>query len=291
MDYQEKLRLAKEALDSGSYDKETIEYIFPELRESEDEKIKNFMIKVFKSYQNPSYHINTDKWEGMEISKILTWLEKQGKNNTDNDTQFEKQGEQESTDKIEPKFKVGDWIINPKGTIAHVNDVKKDFYGTLRYYIEFSNGNKSDPMPCFVDCEYRLWTIQDAKDGEVLAYPDNTIVLFKTLHKGEDEGVFTVHCLYLDNKIEGMTTCAVADIHPSTKAQHDLLFQKMKEAGYEWDAEKKELKKIEQTYSQWTGYDEKAYEIALLDIDKSPSITKNDTIDWLKSLKERMKGE
>lgn len=32
MDYENKLLLAKEALDSGSYDKETIEYIFPELK-------------------------------------------------------------------------------------------------------------------------------------------------------------------------------------------------------------------------------------------------------------------
>lgn len=37
--YEKKLALAKEALDSGSYDKETIEYIFPELKESEDEKL------------------------------------------------------------------------------------------------------------------------------------------------------------------------------------------------------------------------------------------------------------
>ena len=34
-------------------------------------------------------------------------------------------------------------------------------------------------------------------------------------------------------------------ISPATKEQCDLLFQKMTEAGYEWDAEKKELGKIE----------------------------------------------
>ena len=39
-DYKEKLRLAKEALDSGSYDKDTIEYIFPELKESEEDRIR-----------------------------------------------------------------------------------------------------------------------------------------------------------------------------------------------------------------------------------------------------------
>lgn len=36
------------------------------------------------------------------------------------------------------------------------------------------------------------------------------------------------------------------DIHPATKEQRDILFQKMHKAGYEWDAEKKELKEIEQ---------------------------------------------
>ena len=36
------------------------------------------------------------------------------------------------------------------------------------------------------------------------------------------------------------------DIYSATKEQCDLLFQKMKEAGYEWNDEKKELKKVEQ---------------------------------------------
>ena len=44
MDYENKLALAKEALDSGSYDKETIEYIFPELKESEDDRIRKELI-------------------------------------------------------------------------------------------------------------------------------------------------------------------------------------------------------------------------------------------------------
>ena len=39
--YEKKLRLAKEAFESGSYDKETIEYIFPELKENGDEKKDN----------------------------------------------------------------------------------------------------------------------------------------------------------------------------------------------------------------------------------------------------------
>jgi lipid II:glycine glycyltransferase (peptidoglycan interpeptide bridge formation enzyme) len=34
--------------------------------------------------------------------------------------------------------------------------------------------------------------------------------------------------------------------HPANKEQRDTLFAKMEEAGYEWDAEKKELKKKSQ---------------------------------------------
>lgn len=44
MEYEKKLKLAKEALDSGSYDRETIEYIFPELKESKDERIRKTLI-------------------------------------------------------------------------------------------------------------------------------------------------------------------------------------------------------------------------------------------------------
>ena len=44
---------------------------------------------------------------------------------------------------------------------------------------------------------------------------------------------------------------------PATKEQRDLLFQKMKEAGYEWDAEKKEMKKVEQKHAAWSEEDER----------------------------------
>ena len=35
-------------------------------------------------------------------------------------------------------------------------------------------------------------------------------------------------------------------VYPATKEQRDTLFAKMKELGYVWDSEKKELKTIEQ---------------------------------------------
>ena len=67
MDYKERLRLAKEALESGSYDKDTIEYIFPELKESEDERIREKICKLL--WDNAPYE---------EAQEYIAWLEKQG---------------------------------------------------------------------------------------------------------------------------------------------------------------------------------------------------------------------
>lgn len=75
MDYKEKLRLAKEALDSGSYDKDTIEYIFPELKESEDERIR----KELKHYLEVRRCQTNSDDEYISCNHFLAWLEKQGK--------------------------------------------------------------------------------------------------------------------------------------------------------------------------------------------------------------------
>ena len=70
--YEEKLRLAKEAFESGSYDKETIEYIFPELKESEDERIRKVLIDFFNKGAE-----NEQQTNGIFDKDIIAWLEKQ----------------------------------------------------------------------------------------------------------------------------------------------------------------------------------------------------------------------
>ena len=156
--------------------------------------------------------------------------------------------EQNPADKSEVKFKGGDWIVNSKGETAHIIEVVSDFYGTLRYYIEWANGNKSDPTLCFVDNDFHLWTIKDAKDGDVLVASDGSIFLFA--------GVDDCACKYyavltndnnikINKEVKGGYWETSRAVHPATKEQRDLLFQKMKEEGYEWDSEKRELKIID----------------------------------------------
>lgn len=75
MNDNKRLRLAKEALDSGSYDRETIEYIFPELAESKDERIRKELINFFKSKEDDGWMVINN----ISTGSIIDWLEKQGK--------------------------------------------------------------------------------------------------------------------------------------------------------------------------------------------------------------------
>ena len=65
---------------------------------------------------------------------------------------------------------------------------------------------------------------------------NNGIDTYCRLEDGDEQWEFhsSLKCITIQDE----------DVQPATKEQRDLLFSKMKEAGYEWDADKKELKKI-----------------------------------------------
>ena len=154
----------------------------------------------------------------------------------------------------EPKFKVGDWVVKKDGT---------PFYGG-NYAEQITNIEDDGGLKCIWfssgtwlrDKDIRLWTIQDAKDGDVLVttkirscpfiyrktdYNNNLAYYYAGI---DSNGDFCEGCLK-------RTLChfgSVSDVIPATKEQRDLLFAKMKEAGYEWDANKKELRKIKPHY-------------------------------------------
>ena len=144
--------------------------------------------------------------------------------------------------RVEPKFKIGDWIVSILGTarIIGVNDSNE-------YQLEYIDGKQKFLSIDYVNYAYDKWSIQDAKDGDVLVTEfeeDNMIVMY---HSMCTKDTINVHCC-LDNKIicSNLGVFDAEDVKPATKEQRDLLFQKLKEAGYKWDAVKKGLKKIEQ---------------------------------------------
>ena len=146
---------------------------------------------------------------------------------------------QKPADKVESKFKVGDWIISKTSNLVyHVDSIL-----CKRYYLSHNGGivivNFADEQ------NYRLWTIQDAKDGDILA-DDYGIYIFDRFDEYDERCFLCMGAYQYSQKVfENRHMLCSVEVHPVTKEQCDLLFQKMKESGYEWDAEKKELKKID----------------------------------------------
>jgi len=148
-----------------------------------------------------------------------------------------KRDEQIHAVNVESKFKVGNWVVTDKGDTIQIDAANPGYY-TLSNGMEFCTS--------YVDKYWHLWTIQDAKDGDVLS-DGTTIFIFKNLLS---DGSVMSYCDYDTDSGESDAFCPLSvnlmcsKITPSTKEQRDLLFQKMKEADYEWDVEKKELNKI-----------------------------------------------
>lgn len=76
---------------------EALEFLIPELKESEGEAIRKALIKYYSFDKDGGSHA----LDNITPKQIVTWLEKQG--------------EQNPTDKIELKFKVGDVVRSSNG--------------------------------------------------------------------------------------------------------------------------------------------------------------------------------
>jgi hypothetical protein len=91
------------------------------------------------------------------------------------------------------------------------------------------------------------WTIKDAKDGDVISYDDGWTCIFKCIH-----GIwYSSYCFITDNgdfhtgyEEHAIDSEINGNAHPATKEQCNLLFQKIKEAGYKWNQETKTLEKL-----------------------------------------------
>ena len=157
---------------------------------------------------------------------------------------------------VESKFKVGDWLVaNKPNNYAHFIQILEvvNVYEKERYKISRDFHNNEDVVECrFIEKYYHSFTIQDAKDGDVLS-DGTTIFIFKDLLS--DDSVIS-YCDYDTDSGESDAFCPLSvnlicsKITLATKEQRDLLFQKIHEAGYEWNAEKKELKKVEPKFKK-----------------------------------------
>ena len=153
----------------------------------------------------------------------------------------EKQGEHKPTDEVKPKFNVGDWVIRSAEGFKHNTYLVTEVKG---YYVcEDLKGRRVTFIFDDVHKNFKLWTIQDAEDGDVLVSHE-CLVIFREIDGLNIKCFCTYHYMNYE-KFYVNTLHNKTAFYPATKEQRDLFFQKMKEAGYEWDAEKKELRKID----------------------------------------------
>ena len=300
--YKEALKKAKQF--KSPYCQAAVEQIFPELKESEDEKIREGLINMLSQ----DYELH---------KKAIAWLEKQGEQKpviSDDAlregiahfgiTQYqidnwlkkyvdvENRGEHKSTNNVEPIFKVGDWIIKNDDSSVNIDysccKITKVENGN--YTIESIYGYKGYNTFETFEKDYHPWTIQDAKDGDILMA--NAPFIFNGNLEG-GIGCPGAHCaintlgkFQIPNYPEHWTGHTTT---PATKEQRDLLFQKMHEAGYKWDAEKKELRNIESNPA-WSEEDEKIYQSILDDTVQENQLDGNQWV-WLKSIKDRVQPQ
>lgn len=219
---------------------EDIENTFPELQESEDERIRTAILNHLKKMWGNC----KDDICGVHVEDAIAWLEKQG----------EKPKEVTCTHEVEtgngnikalvtekillPKFKVGDWITNGDYTWK-VTQVEQ-----FDYILQSQNGNVVDDTISHVDEQFHLWRLKDAKDGDILATSTGAFI-----YNGNNGGGCCPGCYCGIDTLGNFKTgtkhhWTTKPVFPATKEQRDALMKIMDDAGYTFDFEKKELKKI-----------------------------------------------
>ena len=282
--------------------RQRLEEAFPELAESksEDGKIR----KAIKNALILKSSVNSLTHDGVKLGNAIAWLEKQGEQKSiDPDTLIQQRvdaladivAEQNPVDKVEPKFKVGDWIVsNTSNLVYRVDSIL--FPQSKCYYLSHNGGIV---IVSFNDEQnYHLWTIQDAKDGDVLVASDKSLFIYnRNINENSNVGFYLALIEDMDIIIDSDDDCGWEEkdsCYPATKEQRDTLTKAMADAGWEFDFEKKELRKIEQKPVEWSEEDEtkRADSMYLigqfrkcLATDECSIQMAQDCVNWLKSLR------
>lgn len=304
MDYEKKVAEALEELKQyNRYDTEpakTILKLFPELEES-DYVIKQRLRKYLEYFRCKGIDHNV-------CDRILKWLDKQGEQKSTNkiepkfqtgDTMrtleearngftsgmpmiisiddeyyhctnesiaikdqdnyeyppINRKSEEKSDNKINHKFKVNDWIVNKNGHAFLIEAVEDN-----RYFFDRNSYTHEKLSWEFIknaNEHYVLWSLQDAEDGEILVHNKyNTIDDFDYIFIYNKTSLLQAYGYYSKKEDRAFVEdrshyCPwnMQEVKPATKEQRDLLWSKLKEIHYEWNAEDKILIQIDDPWN------------------------------------------
>lgn len=132
------------------------------------------------------------------------------------------------------KFNVGDWIINDNGGRAWlITAITSDCY-----WLQDVQGHRERAYHGAVDTCFHLWTLKDAKPGNILVSTDSCRpFIFKGFYY---DGAPTAYCgidttdsIYISDNDLPWTRDTV---RPATYEERQQFFNRLEEEGYKWDA-------------------------------------------------------
>ena len=163
------------------------------------------------------------------------------------------QGSKEKADQIKAAFeKLG--VASNANRYNYKNDYVLYFSAGGMVHMIDANGSWANIIKTHPDYK-ELELPVEFKDGDIIGFNDCThndgsyidwVGIYK---QGIETNQHLFHCVIpscRSFRVGGMWRVFTA--YPATKEQRDLLFAKMREAGYQWDADKKELRKIQPHY-------------------------------------------
>jgi hypothetical protein len=156
-------------------------------------------------------------------------------------------GEHKSADKVAPKYNVGDWLVHNER--KHI--VKVVNRTPLVYKVVDTLGYHHTIINDAIENNYHLWTIKDAKDGDILS-DRYSIVIFRGIGNEKWNDVIDYHIglftnsqhLVVQKSLSHWGNINEVTLHLATKEQRGTLMKAMTDEGYTFDFEKKELKKL-----------------------------------------------
>ena len=311
--YQEALeRAKKEYKNADGISKEILERIFPGLLQgTEDERLRKTTISFLEEFKKKGYENAVECIEWLEKQKPLfpdqdqrdPWecIEKfkslYGHYPSDADEigvivseMVRKQKPDESED--DHKFKEDDWVITNDGDkIRHILEVSPGGYTSDQGWLSKDT----------YEGMFRLWTIQDAKPGDILSWDNERYtIIFKEL---ENQKTIVTYCSYNSHDdsfvVSGYNTRFDVDLkfRPASEGARKALLKKIVDSDYHWDPDSLELSKMpEYNLELWDNTDKDMARFIgnAITTDEASAYLKEKHIEvidahvWLESLKDRV---
>lgn len=327
--YDNALEIAKGLYAKDAPDSLHLERMFPQLKESEDERIRKSLIDMLK---------NDEK----HYLKEIAWLEKQGEQKQE--TSYLK-FDFDDILALQCCMETAEKVTEDKELYKKLQNLHSRLHDA--YWLEKQGEQKQDPcehcndrrlnchnFPCtkkkaFEQGKSALEVINEEKvdnankvepkfkDGDVLNSPSHHLVW---IYKDNDHHHACVNMNYVTGNVTTDGLISIPnDACPATNDERTILLSNLEKSGYEWNAEKKELEIIDRRKhikyepnspsiikekTGWSEEDEKMLDSIIEevryigDFPDYPTEEENELYDeclakvnWLKSLKERVQPQ